>query len=137
MGAATFALARHRRSVSSAAAMALRVANVVFGLLFALSGVVQYNDPDPVRWMVIYGAACAACIAWELRRLPKAVAGALAAVSFVWAGVIAFGIHLESPVLDALTDWQMHAGGSEELRESLGLLIVSAWMLLLGLRRKA
>ena len=42
-------------------------ANALMLPLFVLSVVVQYNDPDPIRWMSIYGAAAVVC-GLELRR---------------------------------------------------------------------
>ncbi|MCX6215388.1 transmembrane 220 family protein [Spirosoma sp.] len=34
---------------------------VIFGLLFVLFAVFQYNDPDPEVWIPIYGFAAVAC----------------------------------------------------------------------------
>ena len=115
-------------------AVPLRIANVLFALLFAFSVVVQYNDPDPIRWMAIYGAALAACIGWEIRRGGRRVPRAVGLVALVWTVVSAAGTHLAVPVGEALTDWHMHAGGSEELRETLGLALVTGWMAVLGVR---
>ncbi|MFZ5478568.1 MAG: transmembrane 220 family protein [Myxococcota bacterium] len=108
-------------------------ANALFALLFAFSAVVQYNDPDPGRWIAMYCAACVTCVAW--RRLPRAAPAAVGAVALAWGAWIAAGVHLTAPFGEALTDWKMHAGGSEELREALGLGIVAAWMGVLAIRR--
>lgn len=41
--------------------------------LFLLAVAVQWNDPDPVRWMAIYGAAFGVCLVVALSRpLPLA-----------------------------------------------------------------
>jgi hypothetical protein len=114
----------------------MRFVNALFVLLFAFSVVVQYNDPDPVRWMAIYGAALVACVGWERRWLPGWVPFATAAVAFVWSISSANDTHLAVPIGTALTDWQMHAGGSEELRETLGLLLVVGWMGVIGTWRR-
>jgi hypothetical protein len=37
--------------------MLFRVANAVMTLLFLVATFVQYNDPDPIRWMAIYGSS--------------------------------------------------------------------------------
>lgn len=113
--------------------MAMRIANAIFALLFVFAAVVQYNDPDPLLWIAAYTAAAAACVAWEFGRAPRWVPGVLAVVTLGWAGLIAAGIRLDAPFGEALTDWQMHAGGSEELREALGLVLVAAWMTALAL----
>jgi hypothetical protein len=37
--------------------MAFRIVSGVMALLFLFATAVQYNDPDPLRWMAIYGLA--------------------------------------------------------------------------------
>lgn len=113
----------------------MRKANLFFGLLFTFSVVVQVNDPDPIGWMLLYGAAVGVCALWHRGVLPRALAWALAAGAAAWAMRVAVNTALQVPVGEALTDWQMHAGGSEELRESLGLTLVAFWSGLLGLVR--
>ena len=112
----------------------MRIANFLFAALFGLAVVVQYNDPDPVRWMAMYGAGLLTCVLWERRRMPRALAMAVAFAALGWTIWSALGTHLTAPVGEALTDWQMHAGGSEELREALGLFLVSAWSAALAIR---
>jgi Transmembrane family 220, helix len=69
-----------------------RVINWVMAVLFLFAAVVQYNDPDPVRWMAMYLAACDA--------------------------------------------WEMKSETFEEAREASGLVIVTAWMLVLFVWRR-
>lgn len=57
----------------------MRKANLFFGLLFTFSVVVQVNDPDPVSWMLVYGAAVGVCAIWHCGVRPRALAWALAA----------------------------------------------------------
>ena len=96
--------------------------------LFALAAVVQLNDPDPVRWAALYGAAALACARaargpadW---RLPAVIAVVAAAWAVVW----------ESAGVRALADEKlfrevgMMSAAVEEGREFLGLVIVAAWM---------
>ena len=66
---------------------AWRGINGVVTSIFLLFAVVQYNDPDPVRWMAIYLAA-ALCCALELTgrlRWPLPVLTTVAAL--IWAGI--------------------------------------------------
>ena len=49
----------------------------------------QYNDPDPVQWMAIYGAAALACILALVRRLWRWYAVGVALVAAVWAATLA------------------------------------------------
>lgn len=116
--------------------VAVRVANGVFALLFMFSVAVQYNDPDPARWVVIYGLGALACVAWE-RRVASRARLVVPAVATAWAVAWSQTIHLGVPAWTALTDWKMHAAGSEELRETCGLGLVAGWTLLLAARPRS
>lgn len=88
---------------------------------FAYAAAVQTNDPDAVRWMAIYGAACAISIGSALGRsvvLPGFLVGGVAAV---WGAGLALSVIGRQPLLD-----------SEEGREMLGLVIVASAMGVLG-----
>jgi hypothetical protein len=37
----------------------MKILKIFFGILFLLFVVVQYNDPDPLLWMLIYGIVSA------------------------------------------------------------------------------
>ena len=64
----------------------VRGLNWLMCALFLLSVLVQWNDPDPVRWMAIYGAALVVCLAVALRaRVPAAAALLIAVVALAWA----------------------------------------------------
>lgn len=106
----------------------MRILNGIFAAFFALGVAVQYNDPDPIRWIAVYGAAVVACVLWELRRLKRALAIVVGVFAMAWGLAIALGIRLTAPFGEALTDWSMHTGGSEELREAIGLALVALWM---------
>lgn len=92
-------------------------------LLFAWSASLQLNDPDPVRWVVLYAAAAAVCILHLVTRVRSFVPYALAAVAGCWAATLLPGV-LEAAALT----------GTEEEREFLGLGIVAAACLVLGHR---
>ena len=56
--------------------MTFRIASASFALLFAFGAVVQWNDPDPLRWMAAYAAVAllSAAAAWgRLFALPTAL----------------------------------------------------------------
>jgi hypothetical protein len=102
--------------------------------LFLMSLVVQWNDPDPVRWMAIYGAALAVCLVVALRgRIVAGVPVLVAVIALLWSvATIASGpaITAYSHVFDA---WEMKSISVEEAREATGLLIVAVWMLVVVL----
>jgi hypothetical protein len=109
-----------------------RAVNAVMAVLFFVSAALQYNDPDPVQWMAIYGAAglLAALAAWG-RTATLGAPVLVAAVAIAWSAFIATHLHGHFAWHHLVES--MHAGTPqiEESRESLGLAIVAAWMLVL------
>jgi hypothetical protein len=110
--------------------MFFRVLCMVMTALFVLSVAVQYNDPDPIQWMAIYGAgavfsALAARgkpgVAWHWPALAAAIAlvWGLFSIQPVW-GTDAF-----AHMTDA---WEMKNLPIEEARETCGLLFTAAWL---------
>ena len=98
-------------------------------LMFAFSVVVQYNDPDPVRWMLIYGSAALVC-GFELRRRVNPWSPAIVAlVAFAWAASIAPRVIGKVPFGSMFAEFEMHDIGVEESREMYGLVIVTVWMI--------
>ena len=100
--------------------------------LFLLSVVVQWNDPDPLQWMAIYGAALAVCLTVAIRGRVATVAPLLVMiVALVW-GVIAMGdVPTAGTYAHMFDAWEMKSISVEEAREASGLLIVAAWMLVI------
>lgn len=102
-------------------------ANVVMLLMFALSVVVQFNDPDPLAWMAIYGAAAVTCGLEIRRRTPFPAAAAIAALALAWGGNIALRAH-DVPIPSLVASWEMQDVRVEEAREMYGLAIVAVWV---------
>ena len=111
--------------------MVLRVLNVVLALGFAAAAVVQWNDPDPLRWMALYGGAAVACLAWRRVRRGWVVAAVVGAIALAWSVAISVGIERLATVDELFSPMEMKGGPIEESREALGLGIVAAWMGLL------
>jgi hypothetical protein len=106
--------------------------NGLMVLVFVASAAVQYNDPDPTLWMLLYMAAAALCVGWACGWVSRwwfagmAVAAAFAALAVV--NTAPAGVDVWS----AVWDWQMNASGSEIIRETGGLLLVAFWMAVLA-----
>ena len=114
--------------------MAFRILNGLMAALFAVAVAVQYNDPDPVRWMAIYGIACAVSITAAARsRAPVTVALTAALIAFVWsvswASTSSAGLSMYAHMFDS---WEMKNASIEEAREASGLLIVTVWMVIVS-----
>jgi hypothetical protein len=122
--------------------MIFRVANWVMTAAFLFSVAVQYNDPDPIRWMLIYGLAALACILKLRRQLSWYLPAAVGAAAFGWAASLAPGVVGKTTFGEMFQSFEMINSVVEEAREMGGLLIVAAWMGVLvatsqGERRKS
>lgn len=109
-----------------------RVADAIFLLLFAFSVVVQVNDPDPLRWIAIYGAAAIACLVGK--QLHWTVPVAIGLVALAWAVTIAPNVLGRVPFREMFQEFEMKNRGVEESREMYGLLLIAFWMAVLGHR---
>jgi len=103
-------------------------------LLYAVA--VQYNDPDPIRWMVIYGVAAVLCgVAASGRRLPRATIIVPAVIAAAWAAWTASVVYGGGP-LNQMFPGEPGTGyvivDTEEGREMGGLIIVTLTLLLLA-----
>ena len=118
--------------------MVFRVLNGLRAALFALSVAVQYNDPDPVRWMAIYGAACVVTLLVAIRgRAPLAASVAVGFIALVWCVYWASTSRAELATYGHMFDaWEMKNEPIEEAREASGLLIVSVWMAIVALQTR-
>ena len=87
----------------------------------------QLNDPDPVRWIAIYGAAALVCVVPSARRGGAWSAWTVSSVALGWSLWIA----PQALGLESLADLTAHMTADrpeiEAAREALGLAIVSLW----------
>lgn len=100
--------------------------------LFAFAAAVQLNDPDPIRWTALYLAAAGLSLAAAFGRTPRRWAAALGLAALGWGALIAADANLVL-LRNIFDSWEMKDPGVEEARETLGLLIVAAWMAVLAL----
>ncbi len=108
--------------------MTFRVVNALMAALFVLAAAVQYNDPDPLRWIAIYLAAALACALAVAGRLRWPVPAFVAFAALAWAAVLAPGVLGRVGPGEMFGAWEMKDAAVEEARESYGLLLVAAWM---------
>ena len=96
------------------------------GVLLVFAAVVQYNDPDPYAWLVLYLAAAGVSFAtlWfpYLWKIPAVVAVG----AFVWAATLVPTV-TQTSFPDLFQSWEMMSREMEEGREFLGLLSVASW----------
>ena len=97
---------------------AFGVANRLMAVLFVICAVIQFNDPDPLRWAAVYAAAGFACLAAGRFRYSWPLPAGVGLVALGWAVWL-------SPILPDLKLGDlartMHAGTpSIELMETAG-----------------
>jgi uncharacterized membrane protein (DUF485 family) len=113
------------------------ILSLLMGVLFLISLGLQYNDPDPIQWMLIYGAAASVSFVAPWQRVSKRLALTVFVVALVWfllllpkiVGVLSFS--------DLFLKMNEKGGAVEVGRESGGLAIVIAWMLCCILIRRS
>jgi hypothetical protein len=113
---------------------ALKIANSVMGLAFLFGVIVQYNDPDPARWMAIYGAAAVACLLYAMGRGQWIWSGSVLLVALVWAAMLAADAIGKVRFGEMFEEFEMKNERVEIGREFGGLVIIAAWMLVLTLK---
>ena len=121
----------------------MKILHFILATLFFAFTVVQFNDPDPLLWILIYGSMSAVCVMAGFKLyFPKVmiVQGVLYLVYCVllWPGVSRwFSSDNKAMLFDDIA--KMQNLYIEESREFLGLaicLVVLALYLWLSLRKK-
>ncbi len=111
----------------------MKLANYVMLAAFVFGVVVQYNDPDPARWMAIYGAAAVACGLYAAGRRQWMVPAVVLVVALIWAATLASDALGKVRFGELFEAFEMKDERVEIGREFGGLVIIAAWMLVLTL----
>ncbi len=115
--------------------MTFRIASAAMAVLFAVAIAVQYNDPDPLPWMLAYALPCAfAAAASRGRRWPR-LSAALAALYFL--AFLGFVPALLRAREQAFSHWHMLSSADEEAREGGGVALAALWLGVLAFRHRA
>ncbi|HRC58638.1 MAG TPA: transmembrane 220 family protein, partial [Kofleriaceae bacterium] len=125
---------RYRRRMSEAPVW-FRTTSWVMAALYAVSVALQYNDPDPLRWMAIYGAAAVASAMLPTRRFAVPLALATAGAALLWAALLFPEIWGRVGFTDLWKKMSEKGGAVEIEREIGGLAIVVCWLLPAALLR--
>ena len=118
--------------------MAFRIVSALMAVLFLWSAAIQFNDPDPLQWVLLYGAAgiAAALGTRGSHRFPQALPALVGVAALVWALLIGSGSLGQVGLGGLFQSYEMKSQEVEEGREFLGLLIVAVWMLMMVLFRR-
>jgi hypothetical protein len=103
-------------------------ASWVFAVLFAVCVLLQLNDPDPMVWMSMYGAAALSSAAVPHWRRGWVVAALVAVVAAVWGAALWSVVAGTVETSDLWRKMSEKGGRVEEMREAGGLTIVALWL---------
>ncbi|MEE2830251.1 MAG: transmembrane 220 family protein [Myxococcota bacterium] len=110
------------------------LANGLAGVLMGACALLQWNDPDPLQWMLFYAGGSGACLLASLRPRVWGLAAGVLAVAAAWALSLLPGADGVAPA-DLTASMQAKDGAVEVARELGGQLLVGAWMVVLLVRR--
>ena len=88
--------------------------------VFSLAAALQYNDPDPLIWVLIYLVAATICVLAFADRVPAIVPLMVSSLYFVGCAFLATRVIGQQPWFDEMG------------REMFGLLMAGLWLDLTG-----
>jgi hypothetical protein len=102
-----------------------KILHLFLALVFAAFAYLNLNDPDPVIWVLAYGAVAVLCACAAFGRADRRIIGALAVALFCWMctmlpGMIAW---CKAGMPSITEEMQATAPHIEVVREFLGLTI--------------
>ncbi|WP_221029517.1 transmembrane 220 family protein [Actomonas aquatica] len=115
--------------------LALRILHGIMAALFVLSALVQYNDPSPAPWILLYAAAATAAGFAAAGRSTSWLAPALIVVCLWWE---MYYIRLgawHTPFTDLTEEWHMTDQTIVDGREFYALILIAFWMAVVMLSR--
>lgn len=96
-----------------------KISSIVWAVLFAVFAYYQSNDPDPMIWILIYGAASLLSILVMINKITRPILYIIMFVFLIGAGIL----WPESYDGVFLREDGSYTPSIEEARESLGLFI--------------
>lgn len=105
----------------------IQVINLLMLLLFVTAAFVQYNDPDALLWVLVYGAGALCCALYAAGRLPPLLSGTVVVICLVGALYLLVQI-LFGPIAFFDETGREMMGLVEETREMFGLLVTATWL---------
>lgn len=95
-------------------------------VLFSLSVGLQVNDPDPIVWMLMYGAAAIAAALLPAHRMFAIGAGVVGLVAAAWGAYLGNQVIGSIGASDLFLKMSEKGGAVEVGREAAGLAIIAA-----------
>lgn len=105
----------------------MRVAHVLLCPAFAWFASLQFNDPDAIAWVAVYGLVSLLCLGGAFGQVTVVGSAVLAVATISWAAVLSF------QVTESIIHLSDEAGNifvvadDEVAREVGGLLLAGMW----------
>ena len=114
----------------------LRNINLFMCGAFGLSTILQFNDPDHIIWIIIYGSATifsavyhsTILIDWKLFAI-------FSSITFIWGLFLFFDLDNTVHFFDLFEEFSMKNSSVEVGRESGGLFLISIWNFILTINK--
>lgn len=110
--------------------MLKRIINILLALVFAAFAALQFNDPDPIVWVLAYGSVAVLFALAVFGRADRRVSGWLCVALLVWMLTMLPGMMdwLDSDMPSIVEEMKASTPHVEVVREFLGLMI-AVWAL--------
>jgi hypothetical protein len=103
----------------------MRISNLVLSILFLLFTIVQFNDPDPFKWILLYGLTAGICGFSAFGKKSKIINIITLLIVIIWMGILApeFLNWIQEGMPSITETMKVEEPYIEYTREFLGLLI--------------
>jgi hypothetical protein len=105
-----------------------RFASYLMAALLAVCVALQLNDPDPGRWMLMYGAAMIVAAVLPAKKELVPAGFIVGALTLAWAAYLLYAVWGRMEVGDLASKMSEKGGAVEEGREAGGLAIAGVWL---------
>ena len=106
----------------------MRAVHCGMAALFLFAATLQFNDQDPVPWIVMYLAAAAPCALAAMGRPRWTLAAGVSVLAALWAGVYLYQGAWRVPPSAMFAEWTMSNDHVREARELYGLVLIASFM---------
>ena len=106
----------------------MKIINWILAMLWLVFVVVQFNDPDPIIWMLMYGLVVVVCAMAAMNKYSKPLILIGIAASLIWAATLFPAVvdyflnHRSNEILEHMSPDKIFI---EEARECFGLILAA------------
>ena len=110
----------------------LRLAHGIMAGLFAFSVALQFNDPNPAPWILLYGMSALAAGLAAVGRASRYLAFGVLAICALWEIQYLRVGAWHTPLSALVAEWHMMNEAIIRGREFYALILIGSWMAVIG-----